>query len=158
MESLWAAGLPQPQPPSPLTVLPENAGFAGGAVGFGDGADDTAGVAGCQRVGRDVPCDHAACADDAACSDGDTAAHGDVARQPAVIANGDGLAVFQIVQRAVCTPAEVAFLRQVGVHGREKGAVRTEEHVVADGDGAGVQYHEIEVGVAPLSKGGVDAP
>ena len=108
-------------------------------------------------MGRDVPCDHAACADDAACSDGDTAAHGDVARQPAVIADGDGLAVFQIVQRAVCTPAEVAFLRQVGVHGREKGAARTEEHVVADGDGAGVQYHEIEVGVAPLSKGGVDA-
>ena len=120
-------------------------------VFFGDGTDDPAWVSGGKRIGRNITCDDTSGTDDHAVAYGDSAADNHIARYPAVIADGDGAGIFLVVQLAFRVGIHPSFLSHERVHWGGKGAVRSEEHVVAYGDGGTVQYRQVEVGIEILA-------
>lgn len=100
------------------------------------GADDPAGVAYRQAVGRDVLGDYAASANDAVIADGDPRQDQGAGADPHIVPNGHRVGVFQPGQ---------TLLHVHGVLFCDNADVRGNKHVVANGDFAAV--HELAVDI-----------
>ena len=99
------------------------------------------------RVGGHVPGHYSARGDHAVIADGYTGQDDGACAEPAVVANGDGVAAF---------PAFGALLGVVhGVFDGDELAAGAEEGAGADGDGGDVEDDAVEVQEAALTEGGV---
>lgn len=121
-------------------------GLKSGPVGLGDGADDAAGNAGGDDLGRDVAGDDAASTDDAAFAYGDAGGDVDTAPDPDVVADFDGFGE---------AAASDAFLGIEGVVGGVNADAGAEEDVVANVHRCAIQDDAVEIGVEAVAQGDV---
>lgn len=89
---------------------------------------------------------HASGADDAAITDGDTADDGYITAEPAVIADPNWLSVFQVIHLSPVIHLGIPFFVVQGMHRSQERNIRSEEHIVADGDGTNIHNGEIIIG------------
>ena len=112
------------------------------------GAHRTARVADRDHAGGDIARDHAARADDHVVPNGHPGQDADTAADPDVAADRD---------RAGGFPPAVAGFRVERVFRGVKAAVRRDHHIVAEGDGRGVENDKVVVGVKALADADIEA-
>lgn len=110
----------------------------GVSVGFGNFAQNTAGVAHRQAVVGNVFCNNASRADYAVCSDGDAGANNDICTNPAVIPNAHRTAEF---------PAGIARFGMHRVSGGVNAYARGQHHAAADGNGRNIKKNAVVIGI-----------
>lgn len=133
----------------------ENFGLVFDRIFLSDLTNNAAWITDSQRVVRDVTGDDRAGADDATIPDGNATDDRHVTAEPAVVANLDGLVVFDIEQRAVCVGLEVSFLVTQGMHGGYQRDVGAKPDAVANRHIATVQHGKVGVGVEVLAQMGI---
>lgn len=100
-------------------------------------------------LGGDVPRDHRTGGDDAPRPDGHAAAHRHAGGKPAVVPDGDGRGVLQLMM-AVRIVRKCPLLRGKGMVGRSQRHIGADQHIVPHRNGRHVQKHTFVVDKAAL--------
>lgn len=102
------------------------------AVGFGEGADDTAGIARRKRERRNVAGDNTSGTDHTAVADRDAGTDDHIRAKPAVAADFDRFCVTEPFRLTIAVQHQTPLVGQHGMKRRYNGQIRPEVVVVAD--------------------------